>query len=152
MGILDMGASLLGANPAGAIKMIGAGVIVAALVGTGWYIHSLKTDITALEKERDALVVNNKIYKENNDILKDGNSKLVIACNNNELTIQKLVTERKDAQRAIDVLSATSALDKQVISKLNVRLADLMKDPKNDGIVSPDLRETVRDIQNSRGL
>ena len=58
--------------------------------------------------------------------------------------------ERAPAQRAIGALAASELSNKNTILKLNEKLAKMITDPSNDGPVAPALKETVRDIQNSR--
>jgi hypothetical protein len=88
--------------------------------------------------------------QENNDVMKENMKRLATANFQNWTTAQQLLAERIEAQKAINTLAASRTNDRQTIDRLNKRLDALLKDPKNDGIVSPSLRETVRGIQQSR--
>jgi len=149
MGILS---TLAGANPVTqSLKMeLGAaaiGVVLAIVLGCGFYVHRLNVDIATLETEKTQLIANNQVLVENNKILKDNVNKIIEANATTSNTVASLVAERQDATKAIANLAAATANDRQTIAKLKQNLTDLIKDPKNDGLVAPALRETVRSIQ-----
>ena len=128
-------------------KTIVATLIIAVILGTVYYVHSLKKDIKTLTDDKNVLIANNSILKQNTAVL-SANVKTCQSANTTNLdTIQKLTEERADSIKAINNLAASTLSDRKTISNLNAKLDDLLKDPKNDGIVSPALRETVRNIQ-----
>jgi hypothetical protein len=114
-------------------------------------VKMLTSTIENLQNEKGILIANSVILKSNNQVLQTNIQSLQSANSTNSQTIQKLIEERADAQQAINNLSATKLKDKKTIAALNKRLNDILSDPKNDGVVSPALRETIRDIQNLRG-
>lgn len=129
-------------------------LIVAALavgatgIFSAWfYISSLNKKIDALESVNSALTVDNKILLQNTEVLAENLKKMAEANSTSEQTVKRLLKERSQAQAAVDKLAAEAAADRKIISNLNKKLDDLLADPKNDGIVSPALRETIRDIQ-----
>ena len=126
-------------------------LFLAGIAGVAWRIHSLKGDVATLQTQVTTLTANNKIIQENNDVLK---SDLIAAQDVNATdnkTITDLLNERNDAKTAVDTLSAQSRANKQVIGTLQSNLDNLRKNPANDGVLSKDLRETIRGIQNSGG-
>jgi cell division protein FtsB len=145
MGILSM---VSGANPFSLqIKAALVGAVIAAVAGGIFYVHRLNVNIATLETEKTQLIANNKVLVENNKILKDNVNQILDANATTNKTVASLVAERQDATKAIANLAAATANDKQTIANLKQNLADLIKDPKNDGLVAPALRETVRRIQ-----
>lgn len=145
MGILSL---VSGANPFSLqIKAALVGAAIAAAAGFGFYVHRLNVNIATLETEKTQLIANNKVLVENNKILKENVNQIIEANATTNKTVASLVAERQDASRAIANLAAATANDKQTIDKLKQDLTNLIKDPKNDGIVAPALRETVRSIQ-----
>lgn len=129
---------------------IAVGALLAGAVSLYAYTSKLSSKIKELETENAVLVSNNKIMQENNTVMKENMKRLATANHENWLTSQQLLAERIEAQKAINTLAASRANDKQTIERLNKRLEAMLKDPKNDGIVSPSLRETVREVQQSR--
>jgi uncharacterized membrane-anchored protein YjiN (DUF445 family) len=127
------------------VAVVAAGAV--GIFAAWWYVGSLNKKLLALESANSALIVDNKILHQNTEVLAENLKKMAEANSTNEQTIKKLIKERSQAQAAIDRLAAESTADRKVISNLNKKLDDLLKDPKNDGIVSPALRETIRDIQ-----
>lgn len=129
-------------------------LIVAALavgatgIFSAWfYISSLNKKIDALESANSTLTVDNKILLQNTEVLAENLKKMAEANSASEQTVKRLLKERSQAQAAVDKLAAEAAADRKIISNLNKKLDNLLADPKNDGIVSPALRETIRDIQ-----
>lgn len=134
--------------------VVGVIIICGALTTVGgvwYYVHSLNTKISTLEKIKTDLEVNNKILQENVTVCKDNTAKLSIANLTNVNTVSALKEERVQSQKAISNLAATAAANKRALISANNKLNDLIKDPKNDGLVAPALRETVRSIETSRG-
>ena len=128
--------------------LIGAAVV--AVSGGLWYVHNLKTEVVKLTAEKTALVEANKMLQVNIDTVKENATKFSDANNANLGTIKSLLAERSASQKVIADLATTAKSDKEKISKLNANIDLLLKDPANDGIVSPVLRETIRSIQNNR--
>jgi hypothetical protein len=144
---------LVGGSFGQAKLAVGAVVVALALTaigGTVYYIHHLKSEVAALEADKNTLEVNNKILQENNTVLKDNELKFTNANETNLRTVKSLITERAASQKVINDLAVAAQSDKQVIAGLNGKIDSMLKDPKNDGIVAPVLRETVRSIQNNR--
>ena len=128
--------------------IVAALAVGAAGIFSAWfYINSLNKKIHTLESANSTLTVDNKILLQNTEVLAENLKKMAEANSTNEQTVKKLLEERSQAQAAVDRLASEAAADRKVISNLNKKLDDLLKDPKNDGIVSPALRETIRDIQ-----
>jgi hypothetical protein len=144
----------LAGGPISQVKLAVGAVVVAvaaiAISGTVYYIHHLKTEIITLEADKNTLEVNNKILQENNIVLKDNAIKFSSANETNLGTVKSLLSERAASQKVINDLAVAAQNDKKVITGLNGKIDEMLKDPKNDGIVSPVLRETVRSIQNNR--
>lgn len=143
------------ATPVG-LKVTGL-AFLAVIVAAGAYITvqkieigSLKKDVAAITVERNNLDVDNKILKENNDTLKDGLKKLATANQTNYNTAKQLLDERQKSMTAINNLAIANRLSNQKLDRLNVKLEDMLKDPKNDGPVAPVLREVIREIQKER--
>ena len=131
---------------------------IALLVGAGAYvvvqkleIRGLKTTVSALTEEKNALTVDNRILKENNETLKDGLKKLALANQTNYNTAKQLQEERAKATTAIANLAAANRRSGESLDRLNRRLEEMLKDPNNDGPVAPVLREVIREIQKERG-
>lgn len=131
------------------LYLIVAAVAAAAagIFAAWWYVSGLNKKVHALESANSTLTIDNTILQQNTQVLSENLKKMAEANSANEQTIRKLIEERAQAQAAVNKLAAESAADRKVISNLNKKLDDLLKDPKNDGIVSPALRETIRDIQ-----
>ena len=136
---------------------IAAGVVLALVIGFGAYItvqkieiHGLKKDVAALTEQRNNLDVDNKILKENNGALKDGLKKLATANETNYNTAKSLLDERTKSVIAINNLAIANRLSNEKLDRLNVKIEDMLKDPKNDGPVAPVLREIIREIQKER--
>ena len=146
--------TLLGLFGGSRTKLIFVAVLLAsvltAVVSVNLYISSLKDDLVKTRAQISTLEANNKILQSNIDVLRQNMKTLSDANQGNLDTIQKMLEERSGAQQVIGNLANMTAKDKQTIASLNKRLDELAKDPKNDGVVSPALRETIRGIQQSR--
>lgn len=136
---------------------IAGGIILALVIGFGAYIavqkieiNGLKKDVAALTEQRNNLDVDNKILKENNTALKDGLKKLATANETNYNTAKSLLDERSKSVVAINNLAIANRLSNEKLDRLNVKIEDMLKDPKNDGPVAPVLREIIREIQKER--
>ena len=143
------------ASPTG-IKVVGI-AFLAVVVGVGAYITVQKIDINAkkreiatLTEERNQLTVDNRILKENNTALKDGLKKLAVANQTNYDTAKQLLAERAKAAQAIANLAVANRRNGESLTRLNVKIEEMLKDPKNDGPVAPVLREVIREIQKER--
>lgn len=151
MSLLSSAVGLAGGSQ---VKLIiGVVLITGALAAAGgiwWHIRSLTNTVASLEKEKSDLIVDNKIYKTNNDVLKSNVITLEGANKSTSATAQALIAERKGAQIAIANLAASNLKDKQALDVAKRKLEDLLKDPANDGPVAPVLREIVRSIQQDR--
>jgi len=136
------------------IKLAIVALICGGLVVAWFFIQSrmasLSEEIVKLQTEKTALLANGKVLQQNNDILRENISALNSANTTNLSTIQQLLNERSEALKAINNLASATVTDKQTIIKLNKKLEQILSDPKNDGIVSPALRETVREVQGIR--
>jgi len=132
------------------ISAIVFGAVGMAIFLVVMHVSSLKEDLIKANTKLAVLESNNKILQDNTEVLKENMKTFATANHTNWLTIQQLLTERSEAQKIISSLASATANDRHTISNLNKKLDELLKDPKNDGIVSPALRETVRDIQQSR--
>ena len=136
---------------------VAAIAIVAIVVGFSAYIvvqkieiSSLKKDIVTLTEKNNNLDVDNKILKENNTSLKDGLKKLAVANETNYNTAKQLLEERNKSVTAINNLAIANRISNQKLDRLNTKIEDMLKDPKNDGPVAPVLREVIREIQKER--
>lgn len=107
-------------------------------------IVDLNKDISKLQTDNTILIANNKVLKDN---------QLLLAASNdaNMDTIKKLQDERAAGTAAVSALAARNQRDQQAIAQLNTKLSTMLKDPKNDGAVSPILREIGKEIQAQRG-
>lgn len=138
----------------GQLKVAVVGAILAALLilvgGTAYKLKSLGAEVDKLTKENVELSNNNKMMATNIDVLNENMMMLADTAMANKMTADSLIKERKSSQQAINTLAESTVADKQTISRLYSKLDDILKDPANDGVVSPALRETIRNIQNSR--
>ena len=141
-------------GPFGQAKLIvtalALGAIVASGIGLYFYVGHLKSQVATLEETQKTLEENNRILQVNVDTLKGNELKLSTANETNLGTIKSLLAERAGAQKVIDNLAVADKSNKANIAQLNDHISALIKDPKNDGVVAPVLRETVRDIQTNR--
>lgn len=126
-------------------------IIICVLVGGAYfYVSGLQNKVQKLEADKLLLETNNAVLKDNVEVMRENVKTLATANHENWKTAQALIAERAEAQKAINNLSVATKNDRAVILKLNKKLDDIIKDPKNDGLVSPALRETVRDVQDTR--
>lgn len=130
-------------------------LIALAVVGTFvgmkmWEIKGLKSDIKDLNGKNTELTVANTILTSNNAVLKSNQVKLAQANDQNLETIKDLQKERADSEHLIATLAAQDKKTKDALAKSRQTIAEMLKDPKNNGTVSPILKEVVRQIQ-SRG-
>lgn len=128
-------------------------LLVAAALAVGsvyLYIKHLQSSIEKLEGDNIVLKTNNQVLKDNVEIMRQNVKELAKSNHENWKTVQSLLEERKAAQQAINNLAVATKNDREVIARLNKRLNDIIKDPSNDGVVAPALRETVRDVQETR--
>jgi cell division protein FtsB len=132
------------------IVAIAGALLLAAVGGAYIYVNKLKSTIAKLERDNAILTTNNEVLKENVAIMRDNVKALATANHENWKTAQALIAERAAAQAAINNLAVATKNDRDTINRLNGRLQEILKDPQNDGLVAPALRETVRDVQNTR--
>lgn len=97
------------------------------------------------------LTVDNEILKSNNGTLKENLKRTADANATTYETAQKLLQERDDTQKIIDSLSVKARSEKALLSRLMGQIDQLSKDPKNEGVLAPVLKETIREIQKARG-
>lgn len=133
-------------------KLTLIGIVVLLTAGGMFALsyHRMGVKIETLQVEKGKLQENSEALKAQIEGLQARIAILTTANDTNLETIRKLTAERADAAAAIAALAATTANNKKVIAQLNERLRQLLADPKNDGVVAPALRETVRDVQNAR--
>jgi cell division protein FtsB len=152
--LTTLGGGLTGASPTKSIKLVILGVLLGVtLLACGFLAfkyHSMSASIETLKSEKSVLETNNKIMQANNQVLKENMDALVQANKSTADTTDALIKERSKAQLAINTLASSTVSDKALISNLKQKLADIIKDPANDGTLAPSLRETIRQVQNSR--
>ena len=147
MSLLDL---VGGSQVKATVAVVAVALVLAAVGGVVWKFNSMSHEIDKLEQDKSGLMASNKILQQNVETVKE-NIKTVSESNAENLkTIKALMDERAPAQRAIGALAASELSNKNTILKLNEKLAKMITDPSNDGPVAPALKETVRDIQNSR--
>lgn len=134
-----------------AVSFFLAIVLIVTILGGGAYLYWYHNEFARLEANNKQLETNNQVLQTNNDTIK-GN---LLVCENtnasNNATITALLKERDQAKVAVATLAKRQATTNGIIANLQAKLAELLKDPVNDGALAPDLRETVRDIQVVRG-
>jgi hypothetical protein len=99
--------------------------------------------IIELRAENTVLKNNIEILKENIEVLQESNRKNIVV-------IEKLTIERKEAKKIIDRLSQNRMNDQMSIRIMSDKIKEMLKEAGNDGEVAPVLRETVKNIQESR--
>lgn len=124
---------------------------IAVIIAMGAIIMSLRLDIAHTAVSIKDLQDRNAVLQSNNDILKTNLINAENANQTNQTTISSLIKERRDSQAAIDALNASKVKDAQYTAALQARIAELARDPKNDGLVSPVLAEAIRTIESKRG-
>lgn len=134
-------------------------LLVAALAVVGTYIslknleiRSLNKQVTELHASNAKLTVDNTQLIENNKVLKANQKILTDANQVNQDTIQKLLNERAQSKQAIANLAAANQRGNEALDRLGKKIDDMLKDPQNDGLVAPILRETINQIQLERGM
>lgn len=129
---------LIGATVAGVIVLSGAAYVV-------WEIHEVKAlseQVTVLKQNQVTLKNNANTAIANYNTCKSANDV-------NSQTIKSLEAERQDAVTSVNVLAGKTQSDARTISDLKAKFDSMNKDPKNNGSLSPDLREAIRGIQAS---
>lgn len=127
-------------------------LLIAALCITAGIIYfrmsSMQNTITELTAEKAQLIANEVVLRSNIDTVK-ANLKAEREANAaNMATIDKLLEDRKDAQQQIKKLADLKAKNKRASDALNKNVEEMLKkDPKNNGPLSPVLKETIRGIQ-----
>lgn len=131
--------------------------MIAVLVAGGAYIgakevqvYQLNKKVEILEKEKNKLVVDNKILEENNEVFRENMKKLATANFTNWTTAKALIDERAKAADTIANLAAANRRTKESLDRISKTIEDVLKDPNNDGPIAPVLREVIREIQKER--
>jgi uncharacterized protein HemX len=124
-------------------------ILVSILGGIGyvWWYHS---EFIKLQTDNATLTQNNKNLQENNDVITSNLNTCKSANTTNSDTIQQLLKEREDSENAITVLSNQQKSNANTIAGLQKNLNNLSKDKNNDGVLAPDLRETIRGIESAK--
>jgi cell division protein FtsB len=99
--------------------------------------------IIELRAENIVLKNNIETLKENIEALQDSNKK-------NLIVIEKLTIERKETKKILDRLSQNRINDQMSIKLMSDKIKEMLKEAGNDGEVAPVLKETVKNIQESR--
>lgn len=138
----------------GMITKVAVIIAIVASLGLGGSMFLAKRDFKALQKKHDVLTETNQQLETNNAILKQNNltlkSSLDTAAEANQVSAtanKKLLDERKSAKEAIDAIARSKAKDRDALNAANKKIDEMLKNPKNDGVVAPVLSETIRDIQ-----
>lgn len=132
------------------VVMIGVGLLFTAAASSFGYAYLMKREVQRLNTEQGITLAANAILEKNAETLTENNNTLREANSTNLRTIEDLLNERKDATKIIAMLSDMNARDKNAANALRKSLAEMAKDPTNDGSIAPILRETIRNIQNER--
>ncbi len=132
------------------LQLIALIAVVLVAGGVYFYIKHLQHSIEKLESDNTVLKTNNQVLKDNVEIMRQNVKELAKSNHENWKTVQSLLEERKAAQQAINNLAVATKNDREVIARLNKRLNEILQDPNNDGVVAPALRETIREIQETR--
>jgi cell division protein FtsB len=132
-------------------------LMLAVLLGAGGYsgfkafqAGKLRREVTTLTEKNTSLTVDNTVLKENNAVLKDQVHQLATANFSNYQSAKALTEERSANVIAVQALAANQKRNLDALDRLNKKVEDMIKDPKNDGEVAPVLREIVREIQKER--
>lgn len=101
-------------------------------------LTSAQHQVTSLQKDVGQLTANTAILKQNQDTLKKTND-------TNLQTIDKLVQERADSQKAIDQLATQKRVEHTKAMTAQARIDELLKSAKNNGPIAPVLSETLKE-------
>lgn len=126
---------------------VGAILLAIALALATFGFISKSVQLVASEHKVAGLEVTVKQLQTDNAILKKNVETITKVNETNVETNKKLLQERADAQAAIANLAKQKASNKKQLDAANAKIDELLKDPKNNGAVSPVLRETIRGIQ-----
>lgn len=129
------------------VKLIIAGVVLAAMVGVGLTVYFQHKTIKGLREDITTLETNNATLKQNTDILRANYLTCSTTNQTNAATIEALKAERQDAVDALAALAKERQKDANRIARLNTLIDNLRNNPTNNGPVAPVLRETIRAIQ-----
>ena len=124
---------------------------VAIIVGLSIWIMGLRVDVANQKTTIVKMSGDISLLTANNGILKTNLTSAEEANKTNQSTIDSLVSERKQSQEAIQALNDKHRASLAYTATLQARIAELAKDPKNDGIVSPVLAEAIKSIEARRG-
>lgn len=107
-------------------------------LGIAVYLHYI-----GVVKDRNAAIQRAKVLEQQIVLLEDANKQ-------NLLTIENLISEKQLINDSLNNLEKSNSKDKQTISKLQKKLKDFQKDPKNQVELSPVLKDTLMQIENER--
>ena len=107
-------------------------------LGIAAYLH-----YSGVVKDRNAAIQRAKVLEQQIVLLEDANKQ-------NLLTIENLISEKQLINDSLNNLEKLNSKDKQTISKLQKKLKDFQKDPKNQVELSPVLKDTLTQIENER--
>jgi hypothetical protein len=132
------------------VRMVIAGIVLLAVLGGIGYVWWTHEELSALRTANATLTSNNKILQENNDVIKNNFNVCTNANVTNQATVQSFLKERESSQIAITSLAQQKKAGDAIIGNLQQKLSAMEKDPANNGVLAPDLRETIRGIQAAR--
>lgn len=118
------------------IKLIAYLAVIS--IGITAYLH-----YNSIVKDRNAAIQRAKVLEQQIVLLEDANKQ-------NLLTIENLISEKQLINDSLNNLEKSNSKDKQTISKLQKKLKDFQKDPKNQVELSPVLKDTLTQIENER--
>jgi ABC-type nickel/cobalt efflux system permease component RcnA len=143
MALIDL---IPGMTQAKAAMAIGGAVVVLSFGAWIWWeVH----EVGVLHKEVATLQQNNKVLQQNADVYAADFKTCQAANSTDSKTITDLMNERADAKTSVNILAAQQQSNARTINDLKSQLESMKKDPKNNGVLAPTLRETIRGIQAS---
>lgn len=125
-------------------------VLFAALVAAAGYSIVKKSELALSQHKVAGLEVKVTQLQTDNAILKKNVETITKVNETNVDTNNKLIEERKDSIAAIAELAKQKASNKKKLDDMNKFIDVLLKDPKNNGTVSPVLKETIKSIQGKK--
>ncbi len=120
-----------------------AALIIAGLLGGGYFVYQQKMQLLKANEERVQM-------KAERDQAFIDREKAVDAAKTTNETLEKVLQERKDAEDAAKKLAAKDKANKVKIDQLNTIIDGLASQPESKVELSPILKETVRKIQTDR--
>lgn len=128
-------------------KLIAYAIAGAAIIGFVWWIVWMVGELGDRAEKITLLEANVKTLETNTDTLRQNYLTCQSANTTNSETIDALIAERDDAQKAIAALAEQKAKDDWYIDHLEDRIGIARRDPSQNGPLAPVLRETIREIQ-----